>query len=102
MASSPLFGFVVRHDEMTDGAHWAIEFTVDTSLLGRRLAKKHSRVGDQPRLGDDLTDLLEQFLLVIDRKARREIEICDGHLKFSFRFFSEQLSLHPQSLIQPK
>src|SRR5262249_7559520 len=73
-----------RDDKITDGAHWASEFTVDTCLLGRPLAKKDSRVGDRVRVVDERGDLVHEFLLDIDRKVGRQIEICDGHFEFSF------------------
>jgi hypothetical protein len=70
-----------RDEKVTDGAHWASEFTVDTCLLGRPLAKKDSRVGDYVRLVDEFGDLLDQFFLDIDSKAGWYIEVRDRHVK---------------------
>jgi hypothetical protein len=53
-----------RDDEITDWTHWATEFTIDTYLLGSPLAKKHSCVGNQVRLVNELGDLLDQFFLL--------------------------------------
>jgi hypothetical protein len=77
-----------RDDKVTDGAHWASEFAVNTGLLGRPLAKEHSCVRNHVGVVDGFSDLLDQFFLDIDSKAGWQIYVSARHNVFLslFRF----------------